>query len=326
MNRLTRAFAMLVLATSFSIMGCMKDSTVAVSSTDQQYFADAVSGNDASNSDLAVSDQAALQDGQMYDVAKTPAPPAIQTVADGDRDRMHPIKWGRYINGAQRVITKIDLEGDSVAIIHVQVTYNGTYVVYGMVNDTADTLKKPFTETLHRLFRFVRVAHKDEARLNWRLDAVSILNGGTANSKIAITEMTVLQPTGDLFDVTDPDAYFMHVSKGGWFMHDLPLWGFSLQVVVTATVHSTDPDTDIVTLHYVPKKDGMHRAAMNLVSQTGDSASGYVRVYSCTLAIPANDKKFSHLVVSATTHESVSSLLTTDFSNSVWGLPYKSAE
>ena len=325
MNRLNRACAVLACAVSLAFVGCAKDTLVNnASPTDQQYFDGVINGSDASNSDLAMSDQVALSDGQIYGVAKEQLPPSIQSVVDDHK--MHPLKWGRYINGAQRIITKIDLEGDTVAILHVQVTYSGTYVVYGMVNNAPDTLRKPFTVVLHRLFRFVRIAHKDDVKSNWRLDAVSILNGGTANSKITITQMEVLQPTGDLLVATDPDAYFMHISKGGWFMHDLPLWGFNVQVVVTATVRSNDPDTDVVTLHYVPKHDGLHRASMQMASETGDSVNGYLRVYSVTLAIPGNDKKFSHLVVSATTRESVSSTLTSDFSSSVWGLPYKSSE
>jgi len=325
MNYFTRAFAMLVLAASFAIIGCSsKNTPVVVSSPDQAYFADVANGNEASTKDIATSDQSAMQDGQMYDAAMQSIPKGIQSVAD-DHD-MHPVRWGRYISGTNRVITKIDMEDDSVAIVHVQVTYSGTYVVFGMVNNMPDTIHKPFTEVLHRLFRFVRIANKEEARLNWRLDAVSILNGGTSTTKIIITQMQVLQPTGQLFAATDPDAYFMHISKGGWFMHDLPLLGINLQVVVTATVHSMDRDSDVVTLHYVPKGEGLHRAKMNMISQSGDSVRGFVRVYSRAINIPANDKKFSHLVVTATTHESVTSTTTTDFSSVTWGLPYKSSE
>lgn len=313
-------FAIAFTASQYS--GCSKSTPVSASATDQQFFATVAGGNDATTHDIPVNDQDALNDGAMYTVSQQPMPPSIQSVA-GD-DRMHPGKWGRYITGAERVITKIDLQGDSVAIVTVQVTYHGTFVVAGTLNGLPDTVRKPYTETLHRLFRFVRIASTDEPRKNWKLDAVAILNGGTGSPSISIMQMQMIPPTGDILVATDPDAYFMHVSKG--WLHDLPLWGIDIQVTVNATVHSMLADTDFVTLHYAPKSFGLHRTAMTMVSQTGDAVAGYTRMYSATFVIPGNDKKIGHLLISATTHASLFSTADTDFASVVWGLPYKTSE
>lgn len=312
---------------ALTITGCMKTSPVAVSSSDQQYFTTVAQGNDAATHDMAVSDETALNDGQMYSVTSAPMPPSIQSVADGDDGhQMHPIKWGRFIHGARRLVTGIDMQGDSVAVVTVQVTYTGTYVVYGTLNGVPDTVSKPYTETLHRLFRFVRVSNDDkdddaDARLRWHLDGVSLLSGGTGGTAIAITKLQVIAPTGDTITVTSPDTYFLELTKR--WMHDLPLWDIDVQVTVNVTVHSTDRDTDVVTLHHCPKEFGLHRTPMMLVSQTGDSLAGFTRVYSATFAVPGNGRKLSQLLLSATTHESLYSIASTDFESSVWSLPYQ---
>lgn len=324
MKQITGVIAVLgvLLFTAANFNGCSKSSPVAsASSTDQKYFGTIASGNDAATHDMATADQDALNDGAMYNIAERPMPPSIAKAAD--EHEMRPIKWGRYISDANRVVTKIDLVGDSVAVVHVQVTYTGTFVVYGMVNNAPDTVRKPYTETLHRLFRFIRVANSkddDEPAFKWRLDAVSIMSGGTGSSAIAITQLQVVAPTGEVIAATDPDSYFMQISKR--WMHDLPLWGINVQVTIMVTVHSMDADTDLVMLHYCPKNFGLHRSQLALVSQTGDSVKGYDRAYSAVFTVPGNDKKFAHLVISATTYGSLHSVASTDFASVVWSLPY----
>ncbi len=320
--KLIKTGTMLAAAALIAIgIGCK--STTEPSETDQLYYQSVVNGSDAATSDIATSDAAALSDDQFASIATAPASavPSIQSVADNG---FVPIKWRRHITDVTRSITKITTQGDTVAIVQVEVTFTGSLQIVGTLNGVPDTVSKPFTESTHRLYRFVRIANTNHPRQNWKLDAVSVLEGGTANSTIAISKIEVLPPTGDTLSVTDPDTYFMHVEKG--WMKKLPMWGFNWSVVVNVTVNSPSADTDYVFAHYVPKDNkGIHRNPLQLVSMTANG-SMYTKVYSATFIIPGNDKKFSHVVFSATTRATLQSADSTQIATSIWGVPYKTSE
>ena len=320
MKRYMGVLVALAAIAAMPFAGCK--SAVEPSDSNQQYFMDVVTGGDASTRDLITSDQEALSDGAMFSVAQTPLPPSIQSVTAGDK--IIPQKWGRFVESVTRTITRTENQGDTVVIAEAIVTFSGHFRIIGTVDGVLDTVSKPFTESVHRYFRFLRVANTNHPRMNWRLDAVSIVNGGTTNAQIALQKVQVVPPSGDTLTATDPDNYFMQVSHR--WMHRLPLWGFNTQVTVLATVHSADADTDIVTLHYAPKNNGAHRAPMTMISQTANTAGGFDRVYSYSLTIPGNDKKFAHVVVSAATYGSLNSTDTTNLSCVLWGMPYKTSE
>ena len=140
--------------------------------------------------------------------------------------------------------------------------------------------------------RFIRINDiKYQPMYNWRLDAVSILNGGTADSSVEITGVQMLTPS-DTFTVTNPGSYDMEINWR-WMRYRLPLWGVRTQVVVNTTEHSMESDTDIATLHYDASGFGLHRKPMTLVSSTADLSAyrpglygyaGYTR-YGCVSRI-----------------------------------------
>lgn len=313
----------ILAAAALIAIGAGCKSTTEPSETDQLYFQTVVTGSDATTSDIATSDVAAMNDQEFSAIATAPASavPSIQSVTDNG---FVPLRWRRHITDATRSITRISMSGDSVAVVEVQVTFTGTLQIAGTLNGVPDTVSKPFTESMHRLFRFVKIAATKHPRDNWKLDAVSVLQGGTANSTIAITKIEVLPPTGDTLAVTDPDTYFMHVDKG--WAKKLPMWGFNWSIVVNVTVNSSSPDTDYVFAHYVPKNNtGIHKNAIPLVSMTANGGT-YTKVYSTTFIIPGNNKKFSHVVFSATTRATLQSADSTQIASSIWGVPYKTSE
>lgn len=324
MKRFTGVFAVLGTLAALQFSGCMKNNTLEPFSTDQQYFMSVVGGNESDSHDLLTSDQDALNDGETFGIAQKSLPPSIQSSLIGNP--IVPQKWGRVISSVSRTITRTDASGDTVAVVRFDVSYTGNFVIIGTVNGVLDTVYKPFTLVGHRLLRFARIANTMHMRMNWRLDAISVVNGGTTNAQVTIQKVQVVPPSGDTIVATDPDNYWMQVTHG-WMHHPIPLWGYHSQVTVIVTEHSTDVDSDWVVLHYAPGPNvpGVHRAAMTLVSSTPDP-TGFTRVYSITFTIPNNARKFSHLVVSATTSGSLYSATATDFSNSIWGIPYKTSE
>ena len=345
------------------IVSCSKSNSPVASQTSpttQSYFESVVNGNNATSSALMTSDASALNDGAMiYSIpmGSQAVTPSIQSVAVDSG--IMPLAWGRDVTGVTRAITSIAYEGDSVANVMVQIVFTGNFMIKGILVGTNDTImiKKPYTEMLHRSLRFIRTVHTDgdmavmdkdhgkgdsngngngddhgnngkghenDNDTNWVLDAVSVVNGGTANSSVAITGIQVITPM-DTLNVTDPDNYFMEINWR-WMRFRLPLWGFRMQVTVNVSEHSMSADTDIATLHYVESAFGLHRKPMTLVSSVADPAGGYDRMYTMTMDLPENGMKFSHVFASVTTHASLYSASTSDFASSLWGIPYKTSQ
>lgn len=302
------------------VMSCSQNTSVGPTQLDRDYFQSVVAGGQGRTAGLATSDVAAFNDGDQFaTVAQAPpsVAPQIQSVAS---DSFVPRRWGVRVTSVSRTVSRVSNQGDSIAIVEAKISFTGTLVILGTLNGAPDTVRKPFTYDLHRLFRFVRVRHTDNPWFNWRLDGVSILNGGTAGAKIAITQMQIVDLFGDTLTVTDPDAYFLHLRHNGWKWH-VPFWGFDDVVTLNVTVSSPSADTDLVTVHHELKGLGLHRKPLTLVSQTTGGA-GFVRVYTIDLTIPHHDKMWSHLVVSATTRATLYSPDPAQLQSVLWGVPY----
>lgn len=332
MNYFKIASIVLCASAAIIVASCAKNNSPVNSSNAGSYFESVVNGSDPQTSELMTSSESALNDQATYSIAmgSQPLTPQIKSIAADTG--IVPLAWGRFITGVTHAITKIDSVSDSIRVVTLQTTVTGDFVIRGILAGTSDTVtvKKPYTETFHRLLRFIRVPDNDDEDdegfdegFRWRLDAVSILNGGTTNAQIAITNIQVITPI-DTLSVSDPDAYFIALKRGEHWRF-FPIFDDQIQVTVNVTVHSNSADTDIVTLHYVPMNFGLHRKPMTFVSSTANGG-GFDRVYTATLIVPANGRKFSHLLVSATTHESLFTATTTNFSSSLWGLPYKTSE
>ena len=317
MNTFTRILPVFLLAAGFVVWnGCSKNNSTEPITTDEELFNTVISGNDATNADLFLTDENALDESsQLKSLAKTIA--RELTLAS-----ITPLRWGRVIDSRSRSITRpITRLGDSIAIAETQVTFTGKFVIQALSGQDTVVIRKPFTETIRRNVKFERIANTRYPRLNWRLDAVSVATGGTENPGISIPQVEVITPNQTL-TVTDPLNYYMEIDHR-WMrrlpvIHDVP-------VTVRVTVVSASPDSDIVTLHFVSSAFGLHHSPFTLVSSNG-SGGTFTRVYEKTGTISGSVRKFAHLMVSATTPESLYSDATDNFSSTVIGIPYKVSE
>ncbi|MBL0174441.1 MAG: hypothetical protein IPP94_04095 [Ignavibacteria bacterium] len=302
-------------ATVLLFAGCSKDNPTEANLTDEEFFNYIATGQDANSQDLFSTDQDALDESAQLKAL-------IPGLKKQGLTPITPIRYGRRIESVSRsIIRPITKQGDSIAIAEVQVVFTGKFLIQALSGVDTVIVQKPYTETIHRSVRFERIANTNRPRLNWRLDGVSILNGGTANPVLSITSVEVVTPS-QTFLVTDPDAYWMQIDR--WWLRHMPVLN-NVAVTVRVTVQSAQPDSDIVTLHKQPGTFGLHHEPFLLVSST-PNGTGYARVYEKSWTISGKARKFAHFMVSATTRESLYDNATTNFSSVVWGIPYKPAE
>lgn len=315
--RFSAFFAVSALA-MLLITGCSKDDPVDANENEEALFLSYGAGNETDTKDAFVTDMEALDETQELKAL-------ISGLRKSTAAPVTPIRWGRRIDSVRRVLLRpIVKQGDTIAIATVQTTFNGRFIVQALSGVDTVVIQKPYTEIVSRSLRFERIAHTNRPRLNWRLDAINVLSGGTGDPlmptirNIAIQQVEVVLPNETL-TVTDPTTYFMQFNRR--WLRGLPVLN-NLQVTLRVTVLSEKSEADIVTLHKLPGAFGLHHTPLTMVSET-QSGSKYLRVFEHTWTISGSAKKYANLMVSATTKESLYDNATTNFSSVVWGIPYK---
>jgi hypothetical protein len=309
-------FAAMILAIVV-FTNCSKESPTEPITTDAAYFTSVVTGNDATTSDLILSDYQALDESAQLQALKIKITKELAGAA------ITPLHWGRVISSASRTITKPTVtQADTVAIVAANVTFTGNFVIQALSGADTVVIKKPFTESLDRNLKFVRVARTKFPRLNWALDAVSIAAGGTDNPAISITQVELVAPN-NTFTVTDPLSYYMQIDRW-WMPHHFPVLQ-NASITLRVTVQSAQADTDIVTLHYAPGAFGLHNVPFTMTSETNNGGT-FTRVYEKTWTVSGSAKKFASLMVSATTKASLYNDDLSNFSSVLWGIPYKTSQ
>jgi hypothetical protein len=239
-----------------------------------------------------------------------------------------PLRWGRSITNVTKNVTVNVQPGDTIAIAKVEKTLSGELKIKALTagGDTI-VIKKPFTDASTRFVIFKRVAREtNRFWLNWVPVASSLIKGGTIvpNNLINLTKLELLVPGVDTVTVTDPNAFFvryrwLRIFAGG--QHDTPVLTPGSRVTTRATLLSTSPDTDVVTLRYGFDATHHRRTKMLLVSETNNGNGTYTRVYELNWPVHFH-LGFFHAGVDAM----VKGTLFDDqapYSVSWWGIPYR---
>ena len=310
-----RGLLYLALASIFMLavfQGCSKDDPVEANESEEMFFTSVGLGNQSDSKDLFLTDAEALDEwSQLKSLI-----PGLKKSALAP---LTPLRWGRRIDSTSRMLVRpITKSGDTVAIATIRTVFNGRFIVQGISGVDTVVIHKPYVETVERSVRFERIANTQYPRLNWKLDAVSVLNGGTVNPPLAITKVEVVLPN-ETFTVTDPDTYFMQILRR--WLRGMPTIN-NVPVTLRVTVQSPKTDADIVTVHHLPGAFGLHHSPMPMISET-QNGGGYLRVFEKSWTISGNARKFANLMVSATTKESLHDNTVTNFASVVWGIPYK---
>jgi hypothetical protein len=304
--------AALILA--LGMMGCEKSSTMStqpgnftsVSQQDQTAM-----GSLISQDVLFTTDVTALNDN-------------VQSLAKTDSVIM-PRGWGRRIDNASRSVT-YDHLNDTTVLATVTNTLTGQVWIRLKRSTLKDTIiYKPLSETITRKveFRQASIAGFDSLR-NWKMLAISGVQGGTANNGLIIQNVTLFIDD-DTVSVSNPlDSLYQFV-KGyrRWGVRELKP-NFAVQYKVQVTVKSTDPDSDIVVAHrplWYSTGCAYGRASMKLLSSVSNGDGTFTRVYE-------NDWKWQwafpgrySVYVGAITRQSIYNDQAA-FSSNVWALPF----
>ncbi len=317
-----------VLITSAILVGCSNDSPVEPNATDL-YFQQVVAGGDPETRDLFTSDIEALDESAEFMSKAATFRKEIEATGP-----ITPIKFGRSIKDVSRsVIGPTTMYGDTVAIVRTRIVITGHFVIKVSTVSGTETIRKPFTETLHRNLRFERVPEDDwdddrkegkhdDDLFKWKLVAASIVNGGTAPLSPVMQSVELITPI-DSYIVTLPDEYFM-AAKHPWKIKMPKLKDVPITIRVTLT--SSSADAEIVTLHHLATDEGLRKQQFDLISET-ETAGIFTRVYERTWfsKIKAK-KKYGHLVVSALSHASMYDDDPQLYSSTIWGIPYLPSE
>lgn len=236
-----------------------------------------------------------------------------------------PIKWARKIN---RVIKSFEVEqlNDTIKIVTIIKNLEGQFIVVAIKDsdNTIDTLRiiKPYTATITRKVRFLKVNNSNDFRKNWKPIALTLVEGKTSTKNFSISTLEVLSSI-DTAIITNPLSYWVRFApgKGG-----VAIVKPGDAIVVRVTVASTSPNPEYALL-----RTGMdsgfkrHRARfkMDLVSETVTDGI-YTRTYQKTFGarLPMGIS-FGHMnaIVDVMSYDSINDD-TENYMNAFWGMPY----
>lgn len=183
-----------------------------------------------------------LDDGGAVDIGSYSGGGLGKTAAD----TLNPIKIGRRIDSTSFERT-VEILGDTVAIVTSTATITGDFIIIAFISlDTTviDTFIKPFNMEMIRKIKLRRIGDGEVRRLNWRIEGVTPVIGGTIASTIEFLEFAMISESGDSLVITDPLNTFFN-----W--RELPEFepGDTVTVFLTLT-NSSKFDAEMVLMHH----------------------------------------------------------------------------
>jgi hypothetical protein len=177
-------------------------------------------------------------------------------------------------------------------------------------------ISKPFTERSTRKAQFLRIGRTKDPSKNWKLNAVSIVRGGTENSGMAIDEFVMRADGGEKVSLKSPDENI-------WpFGHDNPtvatVEGESdLDVAVKLETSEVEPNMVVLRSGFRGKWGQRTLLPLTFENKSGNR---YIHTYENTIR-PQTRPGVFHAVVEALTRETLCDL-DAPVSTSFWGVPY----
>lgn len=240
---------------------------------------------------------------------------------------IYPLRVGQKM----RLVSKnfiYNMVGDT-AFGTYTATFEGVLYIaasYDSATHTQDTLiQKPFTTIITRKVVLLEMNNNKYDTTNhvWRVLAVSLPAGGTLNSNVVITNLTMFMPDGSVVIINDPNDYYFTRGQGHGHGWDKQMPGFrhNQSVTIQVTVSSAYADTDFVTLTHGADMHGMHREKLELyLVSSSPSGSGYIKVYERTFVTHAYPGFFT-AVINAFPRQVIYDD-STPVESDTWGVPY----
>lgn len=240
-------------------------------------------------------------------------------------DPITPIKWARKID---RVVKTLLVEqiNDTIKVVTIVKDISGRFIIKAIKdsNGITDTVRiiKPYTSTITRKVRFLKINNNNEFKKNWKPIAITLVEGKTNTKNFIISTLEVMTSV-DTATITDPLTYWVRFAPGrGGVSLVKPGDAFIIRVTVT----SENPQAEYACLRTgLDSGFKRHRARfqMDLVSES-ESNGIYTRVYQKVFAarLPMGIS-FGHMnaIVDVMSYNSINDD-SAPYMNSFWGMPY----
>ncbi|RJP66943.1 MAG: hypothetical protein C4539_10750 [Ignavibacteriales bacterium] len=246
---------------------------------------------------------------------------AMSYVLGKSNIEIFPIKVGSKMTVVSKNLD-IQIYGDS-AVGTLTKTYSGTLFIAASFDplklEVDSVFKKVYSTTITRRIIFTKIGNTKLEIDNWKIAAISLPVGGTLNSNVNITKLSLTLGNGDTLEITNPTEYFLYRNPGKFKM--LPNINKGEATSVRVEIKSAYADTDFVSMTFGADKKGLYRTKriFTLVSQTFDGQF-YTRVYEQSF-VTHNWVGHFHTIITAMPKQVVVDN-STAVECSTWGMPY----
>ncbi len=176
----------------------------------------------------------------------------VMSVVGGLAKEIYPLKIGQNL---KMVDSNLDFQANAdTAYGYLTQKFEGELLIaasYRKPDSTktarVDTLiRKPYSTTVTRVIKYVKVGNTGNQSSDWRVIAVSLVSGGTNTANIDIKRITVTFSDGNVYQTTSPNDFFLTMVRGSH--HQFPLYDKNSSVTVRVEIVSAYQDDDILTL------------------------------------------------------------------------------
>lgn len=268
---------------------------------------------------------------------------------------LYPIHIGQKMKLVNRNLTLI--KDSTTATGTLVQNYEGRLIITGSfqpptvgIRTRVDTtIEKLFSTTITRVIQYKRVANTGNDTLDWKVDWISLPNGGTTGDNIHIVKLILTTQDGTEVVIDDPSAYFFKVGKeksrddddedegnqslvvgfGVGFGNHNDKWKNLLTwykrnqpVKLTVEILSNTSDPDLLTVTYGAMMNGNSRKKekFDFVSSTQEGTF-YRKVYERKLYTHSHAVRM-HAVINAFPRHVVYDT-ETSVEVKTWGIPYR---
>jgi len=268
---------------------------------------------------------------------------------------LYPIRIGQKMKLVDKNLTLV--KDSTTALGTLVQTFEGTLIIEGSFQQPTigirshvdTTIQKSFSSTITRKIQFKKVANTGNDTLDWKVNAISLPNGGTTGDNIQILRIILTSQDGTEIVVEDPNAYFFKVGKEN-SGHDNDMeddddkdnhgleagfefkehgWGNLLTwykknqpVKLTVEILSKSSDPDFLTVTYGAMMNGNTgtKEKFDLVSSTQVGLK-YKKVYERRWYTNSHATRM-HAVINALPRSVVYDT-ETSVEEKTWGIPYR---
>lgn len=275
---------------------------------DREYLESLIANNALLNSDIVP-----LDDGDAYSSDYYGGLTKIS-------DRGYPLRWGRIIHHVERFVGFEEVS-DECVVATVTRTIDGILKIaapYQLSTRMRHSLiSKPFTEHSVRKAQFLRVGPAKDPSTSWKLNAISLVNGGTEEADVSISELILRSQTGETISLKSPDENTWPFGVNG-NSHLATVEGETdLDVKVKLRTSEVEPNMVVLRSGYRGKWGQRTLLPLKLENRVGDH---YIHTYENTVRAQPRPGVF-HAVVEAISRETLCDMeapVLTRF----WGIPY----